>query len=165
MHLITAVPRKRNTIQQRLYWHLSVMTSISHLTRRNQSSLFYEIYLPHLTWSINKFWSTTGSTLACPVLPSLGSNLIAPPGTSVSLLPVPHPDICPCYVLFRRAILGPIAFTIYTLPLGDIACKYNHSFHIYTDDTQLYLPSDSQDPSSETLARHSIEDCINEFRS
>ena len=37
------------------------------------------------------------------------------------------------------SVLGPIAFTTYTLPLSDIVRKYQLGFHVYTDDMQIYL--------------------------
>ena len=41
----------------------------------------------------------------------------------------------------QGSVLGPIFFTIYTLPLGDIVWRYSMSFHLYADNTQLYPPS------------------------
>ncbi len=64
----------------------------------------------------------------------------------------------------QGSILGPIAFTAYTLPLGDIARKYHLGFHVYTDDTQIYLPFDHNDPTSAPLAIDSIDLCISEIR-
>ena len=62
----------------------------------------------------------------------------------------------------QGSVLGPVLFSIYTIPLGDIICKYNLHYHFYADDSQLYISFDPSQAEAE-CALHKLESCISEI--
>ena len=69
------------------------------------------------------------------------------------------------YGLPQGSIIGPRAFTIYTIPIARIIKKHNLSYHFYADDIQIYASFDPSDPSSIQAALSSISACIKEIQS
>ena len=64
----------------------------------------------------------------------------------------------------QGSVFGPIGYTIYTLPIADIAKSHNVSHHTYADDTQLYLAFDPKEPGGLERALRTLSACVADIK-
>ena len=62
----------------------------------------------------------------------------------------------------QESVLGPVLFTLYTGPIGQIIRRHRLDFHLFVDDFQLNASLKIKDTNDETIAR--IQACVDELK-
>jgi len=60
----------------------------------------------------------------------------------------------------QGSIIGALLFTMYTCPLGIIVQRYGIKYHLYADDTQLYISLDPDNELNFSPFLNNLEHCI-----
>ena len=63
----------------------------------------------------------------------------------------------------RGSVLGPLLYSMYTSPLGEIARRHQIFYHFYAHDTQLYITFRTSSVSDMNLSNAKLVNCVRDM--
>ena len=140
---VIEAPGRRYGVSLVLFDMSTVFDTVEHEFLLSRLEQRFEMSCPVLTWML-------------PYLSDRSQSVNVPGGASSKSSVV-------CGVP-QGSALGPLLFSMYTAPIGDIIRRHKLSFHLYVDDIQLCIKFEMTDETNRLLSLHRIEHCINNVR-